>query len=223
MLGRWGARLLALIGAGAALTAALVLGAWGWFAQSVDRPARAWPEADAIIVVSSGLTETGGLDPFSAARVETGLALWRAGRAPALLVSGGPLAAGDAAVADRMAAALIAAGAPPEIVHVERRAVSTFENARFTLEIARAQGWRRVILVTDDFHLARAAALFWWWDDGRVERVALVPARGLRDVSARVAALVLVREILAAPFNALKIAAQSGLDAVGRGGGRTIR
>ncbi|MEO1328059.1 MAG: YdcF family protein [Pseudomonadota bacterium] len=204
-------------------TSLLVLGAWAWFAN-LGRAPGAWPEADAIVVLSAGLRPDGSLDGFTAARVETGLALWRAGRAPNIVVSGGPHDASGRNVAAEMAARLIAEGAPAARIVVEGRAVSTFENARFTLMIARARGWRRLLVVTDDYHLARAGALFWYWrrnNDARV--VGLAPAPGLAAVGTGRATLAVFREILAVPFNLLKAAGQSTLWAFGLGEGRTIR
>lgn len=203
-------------------TALFTLGAWAWFAAGARDPAD-HPEADAIAILSAGLNEDGALDPFTAARIETGLALWRAGRAPDIVVSGGPDPERGKNVGEEMARALTAAGVPSARITVEDRAVSTFENARFVVALAETRGWRRLIIVTDDFHLARAGLLFRWWGRDGIRPTALVPAFGRRAVPAGRMTLAILREILAYPFNLLKLAGQGALSLTGRGDERIVR
>jgi uncharacterized SAM-binding protein YcdF (DUF218 family) len=91
-------------------------------------------------------------------RVERGLAVYRRGAAPLLLLSGG----GDGPVAEAEAMRAIArqAGIGEDALLIEPRSRSTNENARNTARLLRARGKTRVVLVSDRAHLPRAALLF---------------------------------------------------------------
>lgn len=53
----------------------------------------------------------------------------------------------------------LALGAPPELLTVEPLAINTLENLRRGYAIADAEGWDRVAVAGDAWHLARALAL----------------------------------------------------------------
>ncbi len=203
---------------------AIVAGAAEYFQSKGLEPARA-EKADVIIVLSAGLSrDDPALDDFSKARVAAGVELWRAGVAPTLLMSGGPSPSTGLHLAEALKREAIALGAPEWSILVEGNSISTFENARFTQEVARSERWSRAVIVSDDFHLLRAWALFDYWggDDG-LEIAALAPAHGRGDAGFPRAVMALARETLALPYNVMKIAAQSGLDLFGAGEGRVIQ
>lgn len=85
-------------------------------------------------------------------RVRHAVALFHAGHAPQLVISGG----GDPAEADVGAALARSLGVPAAAVRVERRAGSTRENALFT----RALIGGRWLVVTCDFHAFRCRRVF---------------------------------------------------------------
>lgn len=203
---------------------ALVRGAAYHYAAAAAEPIPA-DSADVIIVLSAGLTRgTLDVDPFTAARVERGIELWRAGAAPTLLMSGGVDLSTGQHLSERMKLYAMELGAPRQVVSVEGNSVSTFENARFTLAVGRQEGWRRAIVVSDDFHLMRASLLFEFWrrpSDMEIVSVAAADGRSRVDFSRN--ALVLFRETLAVPFNIVKVAGQLALEAIGEGDARTIR
>ncbi|MEL6980520.1 MAG: YdcF family protein [Pseudomonadota bacterium] len=203
---------------------ALVRGSAYYFtSQAPD--AIAADSADVIIVLSAGLGRDGvGLDPFTQARLERGIGLWRDGAAPLLLMSGGVDLTTGLHLSENMKLAAMELGVSRRAILVEGRSISTFENARFTLDVAQQEGWRRAIIVTDDFHMLRAWTLFEFWrGEADLEIIALAAARGRRDVGFARGAMVLLRETLAYPFNVVKIIGQLGLEALGRGEERTIR
>ena len=91
-------------------------------------------------------------------RVERGVCLWREGRAPLLLLSGGgrgPMP--EALVMHRLA---LAAGVPQTALLIEPRSRDTLGNANKSAQLLRAHGLRSVVLVSDHTHLRRAALLF---------------------------------------------------------------
>jgi uncharacterized SAM-binding protein YcdF (DUF218 family) len=64
------------------------------------------------------------------------------------------------AYAEAMRKVLEGAGVPAEMIWVEDRSRSTYENALYAAEILRARGIRRVLLVTEALHMPRSAACF---------------------------------------------------------------
>ena len=132
----------------AAATVLVVAGAWCvgfvWFVDVAFRPASPAPRADGIVVLTGGSN-----------RIDTGLRLLEAGRAPLLLVSG---------VSPGTDAARLARDAgidPAEIagrVTVGQNAISTRGNADETVPWARRAGMRRIIVVTAFYHMPRALA-----------------------------------------------------------------
>lgn len=122
--------------------------------------------ADAILVLGHrpALRE-GQIEDELRARVEQGISLYRAGRAPLLVMSGGESVKG-VVEADVMAAYAAQAGVPIAAIVRERASRDTIENVRFSVALLRArveaaQGDRppRVLLVTSDYHSERAARL----------------------------------------------------------------
>ena len=93
-------------------------------------------------------------------RIQKGIQLYKDGFAPTLVVTGGMLIAPDRTQADYLAEVARRAGVPETAIVREGRANSTWEDATFTLELARQRGWRRVLLVTSDWHSRRAVMVF---------------------------------------------------------------
>ena len=99
------------------------------------------------------------------ARVERLLRAWelvRAGKARAVLISGGTLdpQRGDVPEADRLAAKLVAWGVPISQVVVEGSSRNTRENAIESSRIAASRGWHTLLVVTSAAHMPRALGCF---------------------------------------------------------------
>ena len=123
--------------------------------------------AQAIVVLAAGRVrrapEYGDRDIpdyIALARLRYGAHLQRATGLP-ILVSGGSGDAGDRgyAEADGMAAALREDFGVP-VKWLEGRSRDTAENAAFSAAILRADGVKRILLVTDAMHMPRARAVF---------------------------------------------------------------
>jgi uncharacterized SAM-binding protein YcdF (DUF218 family) len=106
---------------------------------------------DALVVLGAALRPDGGLGAALAERVEAGVAAWKAGRAPRLLMTG----AVEARAMKRRAVEL---GVPDDAVLVETRALTTRENALFSAQILGSRA--RVLIVTQAYHRPRAVAAF---------------------------------------------------------------
>ncbi|MCC7359862.1 MAG: YdcF family protein [Anaerolineales bacterium] len=120
---------------------------------------RAQP-ADAIVVLGSRVYPGGEPGPSLMRRAEHAAALYAQGLAPLIVCTGGQ---GDPSVPSEAAVAcgLIAAqGVPAATLLLEDQSHSTEENALYTAALLTPRGARRVIVVSDSFHLYRAQLLF---------------------------------------------------------------
>lgn len=128
------------------------------------KAAAASPAADAIVVLGGGTTGRTPEQPepqisASGGRLLHALRLYKAGRAPLLLLSGDGLSPGDSE-ASQMRQILSEWGVPDGAMLLEERSRNTHENAVEVVALARARGLRRLLLVTSAYHIRRAEALF---------------------------------------------------------------
>ncbi|MBC7953672.1 MAG: YdcF family protein [Rhodospirillaceae bacterium] len=114
---------------------------------------------DAAIILGAKIEADGTPSPAMARRVAHGVDLLHSGRVRALLMTGGATTTATPE-AWTMRQLALEAGVPFELVHVEDRALNTIENALFSAPLVRAQGWGRLVVVTDSFHLPRARYIF---------------------------------------------------------------
>ena len=134
--------LLGWLGAGLLGLAALWGVGFAAFSHAARQPGQPPPPADGIVAL------TGGAD-----RIETALRLLADGRAPLLLVSGVARGTDLAEVARRVRLD------PAQLagrVTLGREATTTLGNAAETAAWARANGIRRLIVVTAGYHMPRA-------------------------------------------------------------------
>lgn len=123
--------------------------------QDADLPA----PADAIICLGGGMSYNGWAHPgpASARRARTCAELVQAGVAPVSVFTG----TGNAVLSAGEAMANLArdAGLPDEAILVERRARSTLQNAVLSYDML-PDDIRRVVIVSDPFHLPRSWVIF---------------------------------------------------------------
>jgi len=128
------------------------------------------PRADAIVVLGNRppVDAEGRVRPELRRRVETGVRLWREGRAPLLVMTGGRAPSGHVE-AEVMRELAVELGVPHEAIRVEDRSRDTIENAGFTLAMlcdehatreTRERCEPRLLVVSSPFHLPRASELF---------------------------------------------------------------
>ena len=106
--------------------------------------------ADALIVLSGDSTGE---------RVMQGVALWRQGVAPRVILSGGPIGRWVTA-AEIMRREALLLGLPSRAILLEEESRSTWEQAVKTLPMVKRLGARRVIIVTSPYHARRARWTF---------------------------------------------------------------
>jgi uncharacterized SAM-binding protein YcdF (DUF218 family) len=124
----------------------------------VDRYSESAPP-DAVVVLGAQVLASGSPSPSLRRRVEHGVEVWRETGAGALLVSGGT---GEAPMSEAAAMRHLALDldVPAGRIVVEDRSTSTLEHAVEAAALAGKHGWRRLVIVTDRFHLPRALFLF---------------------------------------------------------------
>jgi len=115
--------------------------------------------ADAIVVLGAALRAPGVAGPALRRRVAHAVRLLADGAAGHMVLSGGVVGPppAEAVVMRDLAMEM---GAPAERLVMEDQARNTFENAVYTGRIMRERGWRRVLVVTDPFHVPRALYVF---------------------------------------------------------------
>jgi uncharacterized SAM-binding protein YcdF (DUF218 family) len=159
-----------------------------------------WRELDAVVGLGSALTADGGLTVIGDERVRATVEVWRRGGARIVCFSGGRTRGGRVSEASVMGEAARALGVPGAALRLEEDAQNTEENARKTAALLRADGVRRVWVVSQPFHLRRSVLWFrragleahgWWIDESLQFRE---PRRGLRWVAREY--LSLTRDIL---------------------------
>jgi len=122
----------------------------------------ALPRAQAIVVLGCALHapgfqhENSGLIG-SSDRILHALRLYRAGRAPVVMCSGGLGRTPEALVMSRL---LQEWGVPSEALLLEDHSLNTRENALFSYSALNTRGMRHILLVTSAVHMPRAAAAF---------------------------------------------------------------
>jgi hypothetical protein len=124
---------------------------------------------DAVIVPGGGVREGGELPPWVKSRFD--LAIERSGKAPIVCLSAvtvhrpNPLDETGRAIFEASAGAqyLLRKGCPAERIYLEVASWDTVGNAYFARTMhTDPGGWRRLLVITSEHHMARTEAIFRW-------------------------------------------------------------
>jgi uncharacterized SAM-binding protein YcdF (DUF218 family)/lysophospholipase L1-like esterase len=115
---------------------------------------------DAIVVLGAGVVGPCLPNDHAVRRTLLAVRLWREGRGPVLVFTGGRPRGHQCAIADIMAELARELGVPEDRIVVEGRSRNTHENASFSAPVLRGLGARRLLLVTDRLHMKRATGSF---------------------------------------------------------------
>ena len=136
--------------------------------QSPQKAAADYPTADAIVVLGGGVE--GGRSGWSigphllagADRAWFGAQLYRAGRAPVVILSGGSSewSRTDEPEVEAMEIFVKDLGVPVSAVLLEGRSRNTQENAQYTNQLLVEHHFNTILLVTSAVHMPRALAVF---------------------------------------------------------------
>lgn len=146
-----------LIGIAVVVVGALVW--WRWVYLQVEQYASRDQAAPADAIAVFGAAEYDGRpSPVYRARLDHAEALFNRGIAPLIVTLGGE--GGDAYSEGGVGREyLMAAGVPESAIIAETESRSTAEAARRLAAIARTNGFRRLVVVSDDTHLFRIHAI----------------------------------------------------------------
>jgi uncharacterized SAM-binding protein YcdF (DUF218 family) len=114
--------------------------------------------ADAILILGRALKDDRITRVF-AARLDHAAELYRDGLAPIVIVTGGLTGEATRTEADAGREYLLERGIPAAAILCEDRSRHTLENLFNAREDLRQRGLRRVLLISDPLHLARASAM----------------------------------------------------------------
>ena len=125
------------------------------------------PEADAIVVLGGSTRPADYPRPWvdvleSGDRVLYGAQLYKAGKAPKLIFSGGRIdwRGGGPPESDDMAQIAMAMGVPRRDIIEEPSSLNTYQNAVNTQVILKQEKIERILLVTSAMHMPRSLAIF---------------------------------------------------------------
>ena len=121
------------------------------------------PSAETIVILSGPKGDEPNTAGETRIRTDAGVALWQAGAAPRIVMSGnGTGFRNDRPHALNMADRARELGVPQAVILVEDQSFSTLQNAWFTARLDGLDRTAPVILVSHRYHLPRAWASFYW-------------------------------------------------------------
>ena len=146
--------------AGGFLGLLTVCAVYGWTYLWPNQRIASLDPADTIICLAAGLQSDGTMGHLTETRARRCVDVYNAGRAKKIAFTGGNSSHDAPATGQQMAELARSMGVPANAIVTEDRSESTLQNALFTLPVL--ENTRDVILITDSFHLPRAAVSFYW-------------------------------------------------------------
>lgn len=129
-----------------------------WFLAEPLKIADSPRIADAIVVFAGGVGESGKAGQGYEERVKYAVELYEKGFAKDIVFSSGyafiykePLV---------MKALAVSLGIPEDAVILEDKARNTYENVKFTSEILKGNGWKKILLISSPYHMRRVMLVF---------------------------------------------------------------
>ena len=89
--------------------------------------------------------------------------LYRAGKAPHILLSGGTipeLSGSEQSEVEQLSLLELEPDIPEAALYLEAKSRNTYENALYSARIMEAEGWKNALLVTSASHMPRASGTF---------------------------------------------------------------
>ena len=113
---------------------------------------------DALIVLGNPTTDKGNPSSDQRERVLESVREYKAGVAPAIIMTGGA-AHNQFVEAEGMAALATRQGVPPSAILKEPQALNTIQNLYYSSQIMHAHGWSSAEVISSSAHLGRAALI----------------------------------------------------------------
>ena len=152
----------------------LLVSSSGWVSKSLIRslewqnlPASQLPNADAIVVLGGGIKPQIPPRPWvevseAGDRILYGSLLYKQGKAPLLILSGGRVEwkGGGPPEAEDMAKIAMEMGVPNTAILQDTTSLNTYQNAVNVRQILASKNIRRILLVTSALHIPRSILIF---------------------------------------------------------------
>ncbi len=167
--------------------------------QPFFEPAKFTP-ANRIVVLGAGMDPDGTLHLSSTVRVEKGVEIYKSGIAPKIHFSGGVGKPDGVSAGEQMAKYAIELGVPAQAISYEVMSQSTLQNALFSAPYLAED--KRIILVTEGFHLARSWASMKLFGSYDIALAHSTPFRRTNPNAKHSGLSMCIREALAIWFNA---------------------
>lgn len=113
-------------------------------------------KSDAIMILGHSLEDGSIPGDWLTLRLEEGLRLYEEGYGSYIIVTGGEGPGDKRPVADSMKEWLISKSIAEDVIITEPMASNTYENFKYTSEIAAENQIHSVVVVTNDFHMYRS-------------------------------------------------------------------
>jgi uncharacterized SAM-binding protein YcdF (DUF218 family) len=144
-------------------------------------------DCDAAVILGNTVYPNGTPTRRLMARLDRALELYKAGRFPKIIVSGGVGAEGpDEAVV--MRTYLTSHGVPAEAIITDSQGLNTYLTAQNTKQLMQENGWKRVCIVSQFYHLPRCRLAF--------------KQQGLTDVASACPNYIELRDLYSVPRDA---------------------
>lgn len=114
--------------------------------------------ADAIVVLAGGVGESGKVGQGYEERVKYAVELYKKGFAKNVIFSSGYAFVYSEPLV--MKALAVSLGIPQDAVLIEDKARNTYENVKFTSEIIKGNGWKKILLISSPYHMRRVMLVF---------------------------------------------------------------
>ena len=121
--------------------------------------------SDAIIVLGHALDDDNNPSPWLEARLDCAIDLYSLGYADVIIVSGGRGPTDNIPVAYAMKAYLIYNGVPQTSILTETMSGNTYQNFKYSGQLALEHDINSIIVVTNDFHMYRSLLIADWFFD----------------------------------------------------------
>jgi len=117
---------------------------------------------DVGILLGAGIGKDGSITPVGLERVELAVLLFSKGYFDAIISSGGNTSREipEKIEAKIMSSFLERKGVPQQKIILEYKSKNTLQNALYSKDIVEKKGFRKILVITSDFHMERALMIF---------------------------------------------------------------
>lgn len=119
-------------------------------------PTATLSKSDTIIILGTKSYKNGAYNPCLVSRVTHGVDLYKRGFATNIIMTGGDDVEDNYNEADTMKKIALEQNISPEIILLEKKATSTYENLVYSKEIMKKNSSKAAIIVSEPFHMYRA-------------------------------------------------------------------